>query len=80
MKEYTLPHFGQLSTENLEEYYTTNMDFNGNEVQVDLNFENKNTDPSQLEKVKNYLENIGKFDKLNKTYLHDDYNDEEEKP
>lgn len=77
MKEYTLPHFGQLSTENLEEYYTTNMDFNCNEVQVDLNFENKNIDPSQLKKVKNYLENIGKFDKLNKTYLHDDYNDKE---
>lgn len=77
MKEYTLPHFGQLSTENLEEYYNVNIDFNGNEIRVDLNFENKNIDTPQLDKVKNFLENIDKFDKLNKTYILDDYNDEE---
>lgn len=27
MKEYTLPHFGNLATENLEEYYTVNIEF-----------------------------------------------------
>lgn len=77
MKEYTLPHFGQLSTENLEEYYDVYVDFNGNEIQIDLNFENEKIDAVKLDKVKNYLENIEKFDTLNKTYILHDYNDEE---
>lgn len=77
MKEYTLPHFGQLSTGNLEEYYSVNMPFNGSEIQVDLNFENKNIDTPQLDKIKNFLENIEKLDKLNKTYIMDDYHDED---
>lgn len=55
MKEYTLPHFGPLSTENLEEYYDVNIDFKGNEIQVDLNFENKNIELSKLNKVKTSL-------------------------
>ncbi|UKB83383.1 DUF2004 domain-containing protein [Chryseobacterium sp. MEBOG06] len=77
MKEYTLPHFGQLSTENLEEYYDVYVDFNGNEIQIDLNFENEKIDAVKLDKVKNYLENIEKFDTLNKTHILHDYNDEE---
>jgi len=77
MKEYTLPYFGKLPTENLEEYYSVSIDFNGHEIQIDLNFENKNTETFQLDKVKSYLENIEKFNGLNKTYISDDYNDEE---
>lgn len=77
MKEYILPHFGTLSTEKLEEYYSVNMDFNGNEIQIDLNFENKNIDAPQLDRVKSFLENIEKFDKLNKTYIMDDYHNED---
>ena len=77
MTEYTLPHFGQLATENLEEYYDVDIVFNGNEIQIDLNFENKAIDIATMDKVKNFIENIEKFDNLNKTYILDDYNDEE---
>ena len=77
MTEYTLPHFGQLATENLEEYYDVDIVFNGNEIQIDLNFENKVIDITTMDKVKNFIENIEKFDNLNKTYILDDYNDEE---
>lgn len=77
MTEYTLPHFGQLATENLEEYYDVDIVFNGNEIQIDLNFENKAIDIATMDKVKNFIENIEKFDILNKTYILDDYNDEE---
>ena len=77
MTEYTLPHFGQLTTENLEEYYDVDIVFNGNEIQIDLNFENKAIDIATMGKVKNFIENIEKFDNLNKTYILDDYNDEE---
>ena len=77
MVEYTLPHFEQLATENLEEYYDVDIVFNGNEIQIDLNFENKAIDIATMGKVKNFIENIEKFDNLNKTYILDDYNDEE---
>jgi hypothetical protein len=77
MTEYTLPHFGNLPTDNLEEYYDVDIEFNGNEIQIDLNFENKNIEISTMDKVKNFIENIDKFDKLNKTYILNDYNDED---
>lgn len=77
MTEYTLPHFGKLATENLEEYYDVDIVFNGNEIQIDLNFENKAIDIATMDKVKNFIENIEKFDILNKNYILDDYNDEE---
>ena len=77
MAEYTLPHFGNLPTENLEEYYDVDIEFNGNQIQIDLNFETKTIDTLTMDKVKNFIENIDKFDKLNKTYILNDYNDED---
>ena len=66
MTEYTLPHFGQLATENLEEYYDVDIVFNGNEIQIDLNFENKAIDIATMDKVKNFIENIEKYNKFAK--------------
>jgi aspartyl/asparaginyl-tRNA synthetase len=77
MAEYALPYFGNLPTENLEEYYDVDIELNGNEIQVDLNFENQTVDTLILDKVKNFIEKLEKFDKLNKTYILDDYNDED---
>lgn len=77
MTEYTLPHFGKLSTGNLEEYYDIDIEFNGDEIQIDLNFEDKTIDTSTMDKVKNFIGNIDKFDKLNKTYILNDYSDED---
>lgn len=77
MAEYALPYFGNLPTENLEEYYDVDIELNGNEIQVDLNFENQTVDTLILDKVKNFIEKLEKFDKLNKTYILNDYNDED---
>lgn len=77
MAELILPYLGKLSTENLENYYNIEFDFNGNEIQIDLNFENNTIELSKLEKVKNFINNIEEFDNLNKTYILNDYNDEE---
>jgi hypothetical protein len=77
MTEYTLPHFGKLSIENLEEYYNVDIEFNGDEIQIDLNFEDKAIDTSTMDKVKIFIENIDELDKLNKTYIYNDYNDED---
>ncbi len=65
MTNYTLPHFGKIATENLEEYYDADIDFNGNKVQIDLNFENKTIETSAMDKVKKIIENIEQFDKQN---------------
>lgn len=77
MTDYTLPHFGKLATENLEEYYDVNIELDGNEIQIDLNFDSKTIDTITMDKVKNFIENIEKYDKLNKTYILNDYNDED---
>lgn len=77
MAEYALPYFGNLPTENLEEYYDVDIELNGNEIQVDLNFEHQTVDTLILDKVKNFIEKLEKFDKLNKTYILNDYNDED---
>jgi len=77
MKEYTLPHFGNLATENLDEYYDVNIEFDGDEIEIDLNFENKTIDTITMDKVKNFIENIEKHNKLNHTYILNDYNDED---
>lgn len=77
MEDYTLPHFGNLSLENLEEYYDVDIEFDGNQIQIDLNFENKTFDKPTMDKVKKFIENIDKFDKQNKTYILNDYNDED---
>ena len=77
MAEYTLKHFGNLPIDNLEEYYKVDIEFNGNEIQIDLNFENKNIDLLSMDKVKNFIENIGVFDKQNESHIFNDYNDED---
>ena len=77
MKDNLLPHFGKLPTENLEEYYDVDIDFKGNQIQIDLNFDSKTIDASTFEKIKKVIENIEKFDEQNKKYILQDYNDEE---
>lgn len=77
MEENTLPHFGKIPTDNLEEYYVVDIDFKGNQIQIDLNFDSKTIDASTFEKIKKVIEDIEKFDKQNKKYILEDYNDDE---
>jgi hypothetical protein len=77
MASYSLPHFADLNPSNLEEYYDVDIEFNGQEVQIDLNFENKSIDPGRLEIAKWFIENISVFDTKNKQYIEQDYADEE---
>lgn len=77
MAAYTLPYFGNLPTDNLEEYYAVNIAFNGAEIQIDLNFEEKTIDLTTMDNAKKLLETIGEFDAQNQKYLRDDYHDEE---
>lgn len=77
MANYSLPHFGELDPKNLEEDYDVDIDFNGQEIQIDLNFENNSIDTKRLDIVKKFIENIAMFDEKNKKYIEQDYTDED---
>ena len=77
MTEYTMPYFGKLPIENLEDYYDVNIDYDGSEIQIDLNFENETIEISALDKTRNFIENIGNHDKQNRKYILNDYNDKD---
>jgi hypothetical protein len=68
-----LPHFGQLDSTSLEEYYDVDVPFQETEIQIDLNFDNKTIDPKRLETVKQFIENIRIHDLNNKKYIESDY-------
>ena len=77
MATITLPHFGPLDPTCLDEYYDTEIDFNGMQIQIDLNFGSKTIDPIKLEMVKDFIDNIRIHDINNKKYIDNDYNNED---
>ncbi|MBC7534634.1 MAG: DUF2004 domain-containing protein [Ferruginibacter sp.] len=77
MAYISLPHFGSIESSSLEEYYETIITFNGIKIKIDLNFENKTSEPDRLQTVKNFIENIRIYDLNNKGYINDDYTDAE---
>ena len=77
MANYSLPHFGEIDPKNLEEYSDVDIDFDGQELQIDLNFENNSIDIQRLDVVKKFIENISAFDKKNRKYIEEDYADQD---
>lgn len=77
MANFNLPHFGPIDPNELEEYYETEITFNGRQIQIDLNFENKIIELKQLETVQHFIDNIRIFDINNKGFINKDYNDED---
>lgn len=77
MTKYSLPHFEELDTENLEEFYEVEVEHNDDVIEIDLNFENKKIDPARLDLVKQFIENISTFDKQNKKHIQADYADKD---
>jgi uncharacterized protein YpmS len=76
MANYALPHFGDLDPNNLEDYYEVEIDFNGQKIQIDLNFEQNKIDLKRLDIVKQFIGNIAAFNKANKKNIEQDYADE----
>src|SRR5687768_13502215 len=76
MSIYNLPHFKPIDLEKLQEYYDTQIEFNGNEVDLDLNFWGEAIEPKRLDLVKNILDNLKEFDSKNRQYIDQDYADE----
>ena len=77
MANIKLLHFGILDPAALDEFYDVDIDFNGNEVQIDLNFEKKTIAPERLDIVARFIENIRIHDLNNKKYMQSDLDDED---
>lgn len=75
MANFKLPYFGILDNMSLEDYYVTDIDFNGLEVQIDLNFEHVTIGINRLEIIKHFIENLRIHDLNNKRYLQNDFDD-----
>ncbi|MBZ4192646.1 DUF2004 domain-containing protein [Niabella beijingensis] len=76
MAEYILPHFGEVDTDNLEEYYDVAVLLNGHEVCIDLNFMDKAIDLDALRTVDGFIGTIAEQDKMNRKRILHDYHDE----
>lgn len=68
-----LPYFGQLDMNSLKDYYESSTTVNGQEINIDLNFDNSSSDKLKMSTIKSVLENIEKFDNQNKFYIEEDY-------
>ncbi len=77
MATVTIPHFGPLDPTSLDEYYDTELEYNGIQLQIDLNFESNSLDAQRLETVKAFIDNIRIHDLNNKKYIDNDYNDKD---
>jgi len=77
MAEYTLPHFGAIDIDNLEEYYLVTIESNGKTIHLDLNFEEQSIDTDTLEDIKTFIERIDAIDKINAKHLANDFHDED---
>ncbi len=75
MSTIKFPYFGSLDINDLEIYYDVNTDFNGREILIDLNFENKTIDFKRLEMARQFIENLRIHDLNNKKMIRQDFED-----
>ena len=68
-----LKYFGEINPNELEDYYSTDIEVDGHTIQLDLNFTEISIDESRLIKVDAILENLSAFIGKLKTYIHEDY-------
>jgi hypothetical protein len=76
MSSYTLPHFGEINPAALEDYYDATIEFQGKEVDLDLNFGNKTIDTARLDIVRKFIDNLADLDRKNKEYIDQDFKNE----
>ncbi len=79
MKKFSLPYFGEIDLIALDQSeLRRNIDLDGNNIRFDINFENESSDRNKLDTIKDFLDNIKKFDQRNKLYLDKDFTKEGE--
>ncbi|MBL7786137.1 MAG: DUF2004 domain-containing protein [Chitinophagales bacterium] len=78
MTNIELPYFGQVDFNQLNEYYSTETEYIGLILRLDLNFKNKSITKEEAVNIKKFLDRISVFDIQNKTEITKDFNNEGE--
>ncbi|KUJ60333.1 hypothetical protein AR687_18705 [Flavobacteriaceae bacterium CRH] len=76
MTNFNLPYFEEINSQELQEYYVAKIDLNERKISIDLNFEKNTIGQSEIETIKSFLEKINRFDEQNKSYINDDFTEE----
>lgn len=73
MEQFTLPHFGLIDLDNIEEYYDAEVEYKDAEVSLDINFEESTLEQHIAMRIKYILENIEVYDIKNRVYIDANY-------
>jgi hypothetical protein len=73
MSKITLVNFGVLDSDQLEEYYDTEIQFDNRSIDVDINFENDSIAIEKLEKINSWLTDIEKINNLGLMAIRHDF-------
>lgn len=68
-----LQYFGELDQNALEDYYSTDIEINGHQIKMDLNFEDTSIAEDRLLKVNALLEKLPEFVAKLGGFIHDDF-------
>jgi hypothetical protein len=73
MNKYSLPPFDELYINSLEDYSKTEIEFNGREIKLDLNFKEKSIDRQKLDIVKKFITNLTESDSVAVTAIKENF-------
>ena len=73
MSKFTLTTFGEIDSDNLEEYYDAEVTVNGRAVDVDITFDEKSIAIDKLNKINSWLADVQKLDELGLTAIREDF-------
>jgi len=70
---YTLPYFGEIAPDKLDNYYDAELSYKGREIDTDIMSESGAVDVSVLEKIAYWLSDIARLDTLGMGILRTDF-------
>jgi hypothetical protein len=73
MSKYNLKYFGEIDSDNLDEYYATEITFNGRQIEADISFDEKTIDINKLIKINEWLSDIEKLDQIGLASVKEDF-------
>jgi Protein of unknown function (DUF2004) len=71
--KYTMPFFKDFDLAKLNDYYETEIEFEGRAIQIDLNFEDLQISVEKLDLIKQFLSNLNRWHEDNKAEIQKDY-------
>ena len=75
---FQLPYFGEINAAALEDHYQSEIEFNGEDVSIDLTFENDTADELTMSKIISFLNNIIALETQNRILIKSDFDNDGE--